>query len=78
MYENVKFTLILSGKLIVYISKLVFISANKHIKYTKTITLKIIFQKKKSDKFENMFNKVDCKFEVERLPIFINFKYVYF
>ena len=28
MYENVKFTLILSGKLIVYISKLVFISAN--------------------------------------------------
>ena len=28
MYENVKFTLILSGKLIVYISKLVIISAN--------------------------------------------------
>ena len=30
------------------------------------MTLKIIFQKKKSGKFENMFNKVDCKFEVER------------
>ena len=28
--------------------------------------LKIIFEKKKSDKFENMINKVDCKFEVER------------
>ena len=64
VYENVQFTLILSGKFIVYISKLVFNSANQHITYTK-ITLKIIFQKK-NDKFENMSNKVDCKFEVER------------
>ena len=30
------------------------------------MTLKILFQKEKSDKFENMINKVDCKFEVER------------
>ena len=30
------------------------------------MTLKIIFQKEKSDKFENMIYKVDCKFEVER------------
>ena len=26
------------------------------------MTLKILFQKEKSDKFENMINKVDCKF----------------
>ena len=31
VYENVQFTLILSGKFIVYISKLVFNSANWHI-----------------------------------------------
>ena len=30
------------------------------------MTLKIIFQKEKFDKFENMINKVDCKFGVER------------
>ena len=30
------------------------------------MTLQIIFQKEKSDKFENMINKVDFKFEVER------------
>ena len=30
------------------------------------MTLKITFQKEKSDKFENMINKVDCKFGVER------------
>ena len=30
------------------------------------MTLKIIFQKEKSDKLENMINKVDCKFEAER------------
>ena len=30
------------------------------------MTLKIIFQKEKFDKFENMINQVDCKFGVER------------
>ena len=42
-----QFTLILSGKLIIYIYKIVFYTANFHIIYTKNnFTLKIIFKGK--------------------------------
>ena len=65
MYENVQFTLTLSGKLL-YTSKNYYLIVLISILIIQKITIKIIFQKENSDKFENMINKVDCKFEVER------------